>query len=506
MAIGWICIEAGNPGVWSEFGGMIDEPIVLDPGSVGMDELNSEVKSKLLLSDSIVINVQALQSAVANCATKDDLKNIDLSLYATKEELNNIDMSEKQDKVDNSLSTNDKSIVGAINELFQDVDSGKQLIADAIDDSSIDKNSTFGAMSEAIEDIQADRTALQLEATTNKSNLATVLTDEGIEVDDNDDMTSLINKVDEAFDNKNRSIQYKEITTAHFNTGLLFGVKAENNSLVLSGTTEGYRISPEFNAPNHSSNNINWDGDGKIYFLKDSTTHVINSSFSFPSVSTKYSFESAPFTTTGSYVMDSELGIKAFTCTKATSYSVGKRLIPTNVGSGFSIFFRIKTTSTTNHHIFLNENGYSNRGVTIRGGSVAYQHATGGVYKYVVSNITINDGKWHTVLVTFNSSVCRIIIDGVQQVSSSYTGLSYGTNDTFYCTDGDSYSYFVVCSTILPDDFGLPCLYIEQTKNNAINSSIDLTKPLKMKQVLNQNQSISNVNITFTVPSIIYPN
>ena len=93
MAIGWICIEAGNPGVWSEFGGMFDVPIELDPESVGMNELNSEVKSKLLLGDSIVINVQALQSAVANCATKEDLKNIDLSLYATKEDLENIDLS-----------------------------------------------------------------------------------------------------------------------------------------------------------------------------------------------------------------------------------------------------------------------------------------------------------------------------------------------------------------------------------------------------------------------------
>ena len=24
-AIGWICIEAGNPGVWSEFGGMLTD-------------------------------------------------------------------------------------------------------------------------------------------------------------------------------------------------------------------------------------------------------------------------------------------------------------------------------------------------------------------------------------------------------------------------------------------------------------------------------------------------
>ena len=117
MAIGWICIEAGNPGVWSEFGGMIDEPIILDPESVGMNELNSEVKSKLLLDDSIVINVQALQTAVANCATKDDLKNIDLSPYATKEDLENIDISETVGELGN-LETEDKSnLVNAINEV-----------------------------------------------------------------------------------------------------------------------------------------------------------------------------------------------------------------------------------------------------------------------------------------------------------------------------------------------------------------------------------------------------
>ena len=52
--------------------------------------------------------------------------NIDLSGYATKEELN---------------------------ELFQDVDSGKTIIADAIDDSNITKDSTFAAMGEAIENI-----------------------------------------------------------------------------------------------------------------------------------------------------------------------------------------------------------------------------------------------------------------------------------------------------------------------------------------------------------------
>ena len=59
-------------------------------------------------------------------------------------------LNEKQDKTDNTLKTNDKTVVGAINELFQNVDSGKQLIATAIDDSSITKDSTFDVMGTAI--------------------------------------------------------------------------------------------------------------------------------------------------------------------------------------------------------------------------------------------------------------------------------------------------------------------------------------------------------------------
>ena len=137
MAIGWICIEAGNPGVWAEFGGMFenDEPIVLDPGSVGMDELNSEVKSKLILVDSIAVNVQALQSAVANCASKEDLKNIDLSLYATKEDLENIDITDTVGLLDD-LETSEKStLVGAINELtdhIQEINNKYDLLQESI--------------------------------------------------------------------------------------------------------------------------------------------------------------------------------------------------------------------------------------------------------------------------------------------------------------------------------------------------------------------------------------
>ena len=150
MSIGWICIKAGNPGVWSEFGGMFDEPIVLDPGSVGMNELSSEVKSKLLLGDSIVINVQALQNAVANCATKEELKNIDLSLYATKEDLKNIDLSNTVGNLSNLNTSNKSNLVSAINEVFQSGVNVKQQLVDTLIAKGVPNISTSNTWSEII--------------------------------------------------------------------------------------------------------------------------------------------------------------------------------------------------------------------------------------------------------------------------------------------------------------------------------------------------------------------
>ena len=115
--------------------------------------------------------------------------NIDLSGYATKEELNNINMSGKQDKVDNSLVTNDKSIIGAINELFQDVDSGKSIIADAIDDINISKDSTFAAMGEAIEGIHADREE-------DRQKLIEILQGSNMELSGNESMDTLLDLID----------------------------------------------------------------------------------------------------------------------------------------------------------------------------------------------------------------------------------------------------------------------------------------------------------------------
>lgn len=123
-----------------------------------------------------------------------------------KEYLNGLGLTEAQvqeliDKFEDEkigdisqLSTQEKgSLVGAINELFQDVDSGKQLIADAIDNNNITKDSTFAAMGEAITDIH---NKYQDEIDSTNSNLKDILVSKNIECEDTDKISDLIEKVD----------------------------------------------------------------------------------------------------------------------------------------------------------------------------------------------------------------------------------------------------------------------------------------------------------------------
>ena len=107
MAIGWICIEAGNPGVWSEFGGMItdDRELVIDPESIGMNELTADIKVKLGLINSLSTTVKQIQND-----------------YVTKEDLNNIDVSGTVGILDN-LQTEDKTnLVNSINEVYNKIE------------------------------------------------------------------------------------------------------------------------------------------------------------------------------------------------------------------------------------------------------------------------------------------------------------------------------------------------------------------------------------------------
>ena len=123
-----------------------------------------------------------------------------------KDHLNNLGINEEQLKevIEDyleleGLQTENKNLVGAINELFQNVDSGKQIIADAIDNETVNKESTFSEIGAAIEDIRNDRDE-------SKQKIISVLQENNVETTEEDDMTSLISKVDEEFDNMNDEI------------------------------------------------------------------------------------------------------------------------------------------------------------------------------------------------------------------------------------------------------------------------------------------------------------
>ena len=110
---------------------------------ITIEELSESLKNKLKESGLQENEVKALINELAVHVT-DFTGDEDIKIEGNGE-LGNL----------NELYTNYKDdIVGAINELFQNVDNGKQLIADAIDDPSITKDSTFEAMSEMIEYIK----------------------------------------------------------------------------------------------------------------------------------------------------------------------------------------------------------------------------------------------------------------------------------------------------------------------------------------------------------------
>ena len=123
---------------------------------VGMEHLNEDVR-------------EAIKAA----------GNIDLSGYATKEEMNG--------KVaQGDYNTKIAELEGRVEEAFTSANNGKQLIASAIGNPLITGNSTFNAMSEAILGYE--------------NNLRIILTDEGVSTSDEDNMDSLIAKVDSEFD------------------------------------------------------------------------------------------------------------------------------------------------------------------------------------------------------------------------------------------------------------------------------------------------------------------
>ena len=93
------------------------------------------------------------------------------------DDLEGIDLSEYQKASDDSLITTDKTIVGAINELFQNANNGKEIIADAIG-GELSSSDTFAAMGGKIDGITTE--------------LRDYITDNGVSVGDAEDLYDMI--------------------------------------------------------------------------------------------------------------------------------------------------------------------------------------------------------------------------------------------------------------------------------------------------------------------------
>ena len=106
--------------------------------------------------------------------------NLHESLIEELNELANIDLSGKQDKTDESLLTESKDVIGAINELFQSANNGKELIANAIGE-PLSSEDTFSAMSTDINNLL--------------STFKTNMMNNGITVESGDKFKALIDKI-----------------------------------------------------------------------------------------------------------------------------------------------------------------------------------------------------------------------------------------------------------------------------------------------------------------------
>jgi len=178
-------------------------------------EINMDILSRVSAVESDIVDLDTkkadktyVDEAVANVDIDGvvtavdvvEIEGVDVS-YVTRGELDealsglevDVDLTPYQEKSDNSLSTTDKTIVGAINELFQSANNGKELIADAIGE-PLSSEQTFSAMSSDIDSLLG----------TFKTNMM----NNGITVESSDKFKVLIDKLATLSDNEGKGIQF----------------------------------------------------------------------------------------------------------------------------------------------------------------------------------------------------------------------------------------------------------------------------------------------------------
>jgi hypothetical protein len=147
----------------------------------------------------------------------DSLKEMIANSGMTEEQI--IELLENEEVID-SLKTDSKSIVGAINELFQSANNGKELIASAIGE-PVSAEDTFSAMSSDINSLL--------------STFKTNMMNNGISVESGDKFKSLIDKIATLTDNEGKGVQI-----ANGITKTALATKSFSNAVGSSTTSFSY--------------------------------------------------------------------------------------------------------------------------------------------------------------------------------------------------------------------------------------------------------------------------
>ena len=246
-------------------------------GSVTIDKLSPDVAENMKALDGLIDIVDMQNVNINNLMNKvneleDKVENVDFSEIESKIEevegkIDNFDISGKQDVSDNNLVTNNKTIVGAINELFQNANNGKQLIASAIGNDLITVNSTFKAMSEAILGLRRNTSAE--DETDAREILYNMMIEDGYKTATSE---MIVDELIEILDDDNAAIgNIKQIGCSDNNTVILMDngsvYSIGSNAYGALGLGEGYTYEYSFN---YVTNNVDrlYHGNGYTFIIK----------------------------------------------------------------------------------------------------------------------------------------------------------------------------------------------------------------------------------------------
>ena len=218
-------------------------------------------KEVAIINPDAVVNTENLvNGSVTMDKLADDVKQ-------AIENASNIDLTGYQEKVDNGLVTVDTTIVGAINELFQSANNGKELIATAIGE-PLNSSDTFSAMSTNINGLL--------------STFKTNMMNNGISVAGSDKFKQLIDKIATLADSEGKGIKY-----ASGNSSIT--VPGENKytgnlnfkpNILLLYTNSGFIIYNEFNSAD-SYKTVFYSGYVYNWTFANTGDYVNESGFSF---------------------------------------------------------------------------------------------------------------------------------------------------------------------------------------------------------------------------------